>query len=91
MARETAATSLKVKLNEGVHRLTQWAGFDLIGSIVTEDDHLRGERHVSQGDVNRLCNWGQHNKSTMPKLDSVFLRGMKLSNSYRSCRKRSIS
>jgi hypothetical protein len=37
-----------------------------------------------------LRNWAQHCKSKMPRLDSVFLRGTKLSNSCRSFRKRSI-
>jgi hypothetical protein len=57
---------------------------------VMEGNHPRGESDVSQGDPNQLCNWGQHCKLTMPKLVTVFHRGMNLSNSYRSFRKRSI-
>ena len=53
-------------------------------------NHPRGESHASQGDPNQLCNWEQHCKSKMPRLDSALLRGMKLYNSYRSFRKRSI-
>ena len=53
-------------------------------------NHPRGESHASQGDPNQLCNWEQHCKSTMPKMVSGFLRGMKLSNSYRSFRIHSI-
>ena len=44
---------------------------------VTEDNHPRGEPHARPGDLNQLCNWEQHRRSKMPKLDSEFLRGMK--------------
>ena len=47
---------------------------------VTEDNHPSGEARASQGDLNQLCNWEQHCKSKMPRLDSALLRGMKLSN-----------
>jgi hypothetical protein len=57
---------------------------------VTEDNHPRGEPYARPGDLNQLCNWGQHCKLTMPKLVTVFHRGMNLFDSYRSFRKRSI-
>jgi len=57
---------------------------------VMEGNHPRGESHASQCDPNQLCNWGQHCKLTMPKLVTVFHRGMNLYDSYRSFRKRSI-
>ena len=44
---------------------------------VTEDNHPRGEPHARPGDLNQLCNWEQHRRSKMPKLDFEFLRGMK--------------
>src|SRR5664279_2523198 len=81
MIRDTAVTSLRLPLSEGVRRLTQWGGSDLARSPVTEDNHPQSERHRNQGDLKQLCNWEQNCKSTIRKLDSVFLGGMKLSNS----------
>jgi hypothetical protein len=35
------------------------------------------EANRTPGDLDQLCNWEQHRRSKMPKLDSEFLRGMK--------------
>jgi hypothetical protein len=91
MAWDTSVWSLHPQLSGGVHRLTRLVCCDQAGSSVKGHNHPRGERHTSEGDLNQLCNWEQQCKSTMPKLDSVLPRDMKLSISYRSCRKRSIS
>jgi hypothetical protein len=35
------------------------------------------EANRTPSDLDQLCNWEQHRRSKMPKLDSEFLRGMK--------------